>query len=187
MTEEKIFPILPKATAVWLIDNTSLSFEQIADFCGFHSLEIQNIADGHSAQDIQGVDPIAGGQLTKEEIERCSKDQSTRLKLSFSSAISFVGKKKKIAKYTPTAMRENKPDAIYWLLKNCPDITDSQIIRLVGTTKNTIASLRDNSHWNMKNIRPRDPVLLGICKQSEIDGVMSSFKSTSQNPDEPKE
>ncbi len=184
MTEERALPILPKATAVWLIENTSLTFEQIADFCGFHVLEIQNIADGDSTQHIQGMDPIAGGQLTKEEIDRCSLDSKAKLKLSFSNAAIFANKKKKNAKYTPKAMRENKPDAIYWLLKNCPEISDSQIIKLVGTTKTTIASLRDRTHWNIKNIRPRDPVLLGICKQSEINQLMSSFKLSPEKTDE---
>ena len=183
MNEEKVLPILPKATAAWLIENTSLSFEQIADFCGFHFLEIQNMADGDSTQNIQGVDPIASGQLTRDEIDRCMQDANVRLQLSQNSAAFFANKKKKTAKYTPKAMRGNKPDAIYWLLKNCPNITDGQLIKLVGTTKTTIASIRDKSHWNMKNIRPRDPVLLGICKQSEIDGLMSLYKITAADSD----
>lgn len=173
MSLQKKLPILPKATAIWLIDNTALTFKQIGDFCGAHELEIKGIADGEVATGIMGVDPIAGGQLTKEEIARCSKDASASLKIAANVTYDLVGtKKKQRAKYTPIARRQDKPDAIFWLLKNCPAIQDKQIIKLVGTTKLTIEALRDRSHWNMKNIRPRDPVLLGICSQIELDRMI---------------
>ena len=176
MIQNKNLPILPKATAIWLVDNTTLTFQQIADFCGMHELEVKGIADGEVATGIIGLDPIAGGQLTKEEIERCSKNPSAKLHLNTSSAYDLVTKKKKQTKYTPIARRQDKPDAIYWLLKNCPEIEDNQIIKLIGTTKLTIAAIRDRSHWNIKNIRPRDPVLLGLCSQTELDKVMEHAK-----------
>lgn len=178
MSQSPNLPIMPKATAVWLIENTSLTFEQIATFCGIHELEVKGIADGEVAGSILGLDPIASGQLTRLEIERCSKDPKARLQLSKSAAYEIVtgNRKKKQAKYTPIARRQDKPDAIFWLLKNCPSISDSQIVKLIGTTKSTISTIRDRSHWNMKNIRPRDPVLLGICSQIELDRVMEQVK-----------
>jgi len=177
---------MPKATAVWLIENTSLTFQQIAEFCGIHELEVKSMADGDVAQSIIGFDPIASGQLTKAEIERCSNDPAAHLQLSRSIAydlISSNNRKKKPARYTPIARRQDKPDAIYWLLKNCPTIQDNQIIKLIGTTKSTILAIRDRSHWNMKNIRPRDPVLLGICSQTELDRVMEHVKLISPQDD----
>ncbi|MCC8417701.1 MAG: DUF1013 domain-containing protein [Rickettsia endosymbiont of Bryobia graminum] len=173
MSIQKKLPILPRATAIWLIENTALTFEQIGDFCGMHELEIESMADGEVSEGIKGLDPITGGQLTKEEIERCTKDPKSRLNLSVSAAYELVSaKKKQQSKYTPIARRQDKPDAIYWLLKNCPAISDSQIIKLIGTTKSTIEAIRDRSHWNMKNISPRDPVLLGICSQMELDRII---------------
>lgn len=173
----KNLPILPKATAIWLIDNTMLTFKQIAEFCGIHELEVKGIADGEVSSGILGLDPVAGGQLTKAEIDRCSKDPSARLRLSVNSAYDLlVSKKKKQPKYTPIARRQDKPDAIYFLLKNCPNLLDNQIIRLIGTTKHTIEAIKDRSHWNMKNIRPRDPVLLGLCTQTELDRLMEKVK-----------
>lgn len=176
MNETKQIPLLPKATAIWLIDNTSLTFKQIAEFCGVHELEIKGIADGEVASGILGFDPVSNGQLTREEIERCSKDPSARLKLSASIIYETKQSKKKQYRYTPIALRENKPKAIYWLLKTCPNITDSQIIKLIGTTKITIKSLRERTHWNMKNIVPRDPVLLGLCTQIELDSILDKIK-----------
>lgn len=179
MTQNKNLPILPKATAIWLIEHTSLTFKQIADFCGIHELEVKGIADGEVSGGISGVDPIAGGQLTKEEIERCSKNPNADLKLSVNKAYELVSKKKKQFKYTPIARRQDKPDAIYWLLKNYHNIQDAQIVKLIGTTKSTIEAIRDRSHWNMKNIRPRDPVLLGLCTQTELDFLITNPKPES--------
>lgn len=171
-------PSMPKATAVWLIDNTTLTFKQVADFCCMHELEVKGIADGEVAQGIAGMDPTFSGQLTKAEIQRCEGDPAATLQMSVSIMDSLTKgmKKKKEAKYTPVARRHDKPDAIYWLLKTCPDIQDSQVSKLIGTTKSTIAAIRDRSHWNMKNIRPRDPVLLGICSQSDLDKILSQVK-----------
>lgn len=180
--QNKNLPILPKATAIWLVDNTTLTFQQIADFCGMHQLEVKGIADGEVAHGIMGLDPIAGGQLTREEIERCSQNPNAKLHLNTNSAYDLVIKKKKQTKYTPIARRQDKPDAIYWLLKNCPEIQDNQVIKLIGTTKSTIAAIRDRSHWNIKNIRPRDPVLLGLCSQTELDRVVEHAKLSAIPP-----
>ena len=173
MAQLKNLPVLPKATAIWLIDNTTLTFKQIAGFCGIHELEVKGIADGEVATGIKGLDPIYGGQLTKEEITRCERDPSAQLALSSSVIYDIVSKKQKQPKYTPIARRHDKPDAIYWLVKNYPEIEDTKIVKLIGTTKSTIETIRDRSHWNMKNIRPRDPVLLGICTQTELDKVVA--------------
>jgi hypothetical protein len=166
-------PLMPKATAIWLIENTTLTFEQIADFCGLHSLEVQGIADGEVAKGIIGIDPITAGQLTKEEISRCEQNPKLRLNLSEGAQrlMKEQAKQKKGAKYTPVARRQDKPDAVAWLLKHCPELNDSQIMKLIGTTKSTINSLRDKSHWNLQNIRPRDPVLLSLCTQTELDKI----------------
>lgn len=175
MANNQQLPLMPKATAVWLIDNTALTFKQIAEFCGLHELEVEGIADGDVAGGIMGKDPIVGGQLSKEEIERCEKDEKESLKLSHSVADSMIVKKK--AKYTPMARRQDKPDAIYWFVRNYPDIEDKKIIKLIGTTKNTIGAIRDKSHWNMQNIRPRDPVLLGLCTQTELDKIVGTIEA----------
>ncbi len=173
MNPQQKFPILPRATAIWLIENTALTFKQIGDFCGIHEFEIKSIADGEISQGIKGLDPISAGQVTKEEIMRCTGDPNSSLKISASTAYELVSsKRKQLSKYTPIARRQDKPDAIFWLLKNYPEISDSQVIKLVGTTKSTIAAIRERSHWNMKNIRPRDPVLLGICSQMELDSIV---------------
>ncbi len=174
------FPLMPKATAVWMIDNTLLTFKQVAEFCGLHELEVKGIADGEVATGIMGVNPVTSGQLDKEELERCSKDPSAKLQLRLSSAYEAVNKgKKKRAKYTPIARRQDKPDAIYWLLKNYPEIKDATIIKLIGTTKSTLAAMRDRSHWNMSNIRQRDPVLLGLCSQVDLDRAAEMTKLNS--------
>lgn len=175
MAENNQLPLMPKATAVWLIDNTSLTFKQIAEFCGLHELEAEGIADGEVAGGIIGADPIVAGQLTREEIDRCEKDEKASLKISYSVAASMMVKKK--SKYTPMARRQDKPDAIYWFVRNYPDIDDKKIIKLIGTTKNTISAIRDKSHWNMQNIRPRDPVLLGLCTQTELDKIVGAMES----------
>lgn len=173
MSSQQKIPILPRATAIWLIENTALTFKQIGDFCGIHEFEIKSIADGEISQGIKGLDPVSAGQLTKEEIIRCTNDPNSSLGISASTAYELVSvKRKQQSKYTPIARRQDKPDAIFWLLKNYPEISDSQVVKLVGTTKSTIAAIRERSHWNMKNIRPRDPVLLGICSQMELDAVV---------------
>jgi len=169
MSKKQKYPLMQKSTAVWLVDNTALTFKQIADFCGLHELEVKGIADGEVATGIIGVNPINSGQLAKEELERCALDPSSSLSLKVSAAYEAVSKGKKRSNYTPIARRQDKPDAIYWLLKNFPEIADTTIIKLIGTTKSTIAAIRDRSHWNMTNIRQRDPVLLGICSQVDLD------------------
>ena len=168
-------PIMPKATAVWLVENTALTFEQIGDFCGMHSLEVQGIADGEVSSGIIGQDPIAAQQLTAEEIEKGEKDGNYRLKLS-SGARAHMDQKIKGARYTPVARRQDKPEAIAWIIKNHPYIPDSKIVRLIGTTKKTIDSIRDRSHWNMTNIKGKDPVMLGLCTQVHLDKLVDKYR-----------
>ena len=165
-------PLMPKATAVWLVENTSLTFDQIGEFCGLHALEVQAIADGEVAVQMQGLDPIANGQLTLDEIERCQKDPSARLKLS-AEAVPVPVVKHRGPRYTPIARRQDKPDAIAWLLKSHPELSDGQISKLIGTTKPTIAAVRDRSHWNTQNIKPRHPVALGLCTMQELDAAVA--------------
>jgi len=161
-------PLMQKATAVWLVENTSLTFRQIATFCGLHELEISGIADGEVAQGIRGMDPISTNQLTREEIENCEGDADRNLELMINPAAKGE-KKRRGPKYTPLSKRQDKPSAILWLVKFHPELTDGQISKLVGTTKNTIQSIRQRSHWNINNIQPIDPVALGLCKQVELD------------------
>ena len=165
-------PLMPKATAVWLVENTSLTFDQIGEFCGLHALEVQAIADGEVAVQMQGLDPIANGQLTLEEIERCQRDPSVRLKIS-AEAVPVPLVKHRGPRYTPIAKRQDKPDAIAWLLKSHPELSDGQISKLVGTTKPTIQAVRDRSHWNSPNIKPRHPVALGLCTMAELDAAVA--------------
>jgi hypothetical protein len=168
-------PLMPKATAVWLIENTALTFEQVAKFCGLHILEVQTLADSETTQGMVGFDPIASGQLSLEEIQRCEKNPDAHLQISTAvTADSVLGKKR--SRYTPLAKRQERPDAIAWLLKYYPDLNDSQVSRLVGTTKATISSVRSKSHWNAQNIKPRNPVQLGFCTQSELDSVVGNLK-----------
>ncbi len=167
-------PIMPKGTAVWLIDNTALTFDQIAQFCGLHVLEVQALADDQSSVGMVGVDPIKMGQLTAEEIERCSKNPSARLLLT-SSAIPQLRKKAK-KKYVPLLKRQERPDAVAWLLKYYPEMPDSVICSLLSTTKSTVASIRERSHSRVNELRPRDPVLLGFCSQVELDAAIASLK-----------
>jgi uncharacterized protein len=164
-------PLMPKATAVWLVENTSLTFEQIADFCGLHPLEIQAIADGEVANQMQGLDPVANGQTTAEEIERCQADPEARLKLS-AQAMPPQLIKHKGPRYTPIAKRQDKPDAIAFLLRSHPELSDAQISKLIGTTKPTIAAVRDRTHWNSPNIKPRHPVALGLCTLDELEDAV---------------
>ncbi len=164
-------PLMPKATAVWLIDNTKLTFDQIAYFCGLHPLEVKGIADGEVAIGIVGQDPIANNQLTTEEIARCEANPAANLKL-LESTVPLARQKTKGARYTPLSKRQDRPDAIAWLLKYHPEVGDAQVQKLLGTTKATIDSVRSRTHWNAPNIKPRDPVSLGICSQSELDRVL---------------
>ena len=161
-------PLMPKATAVWLIENTALTFRQIGAFCGLHDLEIQSIADDEVAIGMVGYDPIANGQLTREEIIRCEEDTTERLKMA-KSEVPRPANRTKGPKYTPVARRGDKPDGIAWLVKNFPLLADAQISRLIGTTKPTIQAIRDRSHWNMANINARDPVGLGLCNRRDLD------------------
>jgi hypothetical protein len=161
-------PLMPKATAVWLVENSSLTFEQIAEFCGMHELEVQAIADGEVAAGIVGQDPIVNGQLTEAEIERCQKDPNGHLKLSISD-IPLPRQRSKGARYTPVSKRHDRPDAIAWLLKHHPELSDAQLSKLIGTTKPTINAVRDRSHWNATNIKPRNPVTLGLCTEADLE------------------
>ena len=161
-------PLMPKATAVWLVENTALTFDQIADFCGLHPLEVKGIADGEVAQGIVGLDPVARGQLGPDEISRCEADPKERLKLAEQN-IPLPKARSKGPRYTPVSRRQDRPDAIAWLVRNHPELSDAQICKLIGTTKPTIQSVRDRSHWNTPNIKPNDPVNLGLCTQIELD------------------
>jgi uncharacterized protein len=172
-----VSPLMPKATAVWLVEHTSLTFEQIAAFCGLHALEVQAIADGEVATMMQGLDPVANGQISKAEIERCEKDSKARLKI-LPEAHPASPTKHKGPKYTPISKRQDKPDAISWILKNHPELTDAQISRLVGTTKPTIAAVRDRSHWNSPNIKPRNPVAIGLCSQVDLEAAVHHARRT---------
>lgn len=166
-------PLMPKATAVWLVDNTTLTFEQIADFCGLHPLEVKGIADEDVAKGIKGIDPVTTGQLTREQIEAAERDPSMRLEMAPAKYQMPHVKQKKTPRYTPVSKRQDKPDAIYWLLRNHPELTDADIGRLIGTTKATIAKIRDRGHWNSQNIKAVDPVTLGLTSQIELDFVVS--------------
>ena len=161
-------PLMPKATAVWLVDNTALSFEQIAAFCGMHELEIQAIADNEVAIGMNGMDPVTNGQLTAEEIKRCEGDENAFLKMARSEN-PRPRSRPKGARYTPVSKRQDRPDAILWLLKYHPELTDAQISRLIGTTKNTINAIREKSHWNSQQLTPRDPVGLGLCMSADLE------------------
>lgn len=161
-------PLMPKATAVWLVENTALSFEQIAAYTGMHELEIQAIADGEVAVGIVGVNPLTGAQLTPEEIARCEADPKARLKM-IKTDIPLPKARSKGARYTPVSKRQDRPDAINWILKHHSELTDAQISRLLGTTKATIASVRDRSHWNATNIKPQNPVTLGLCSEADLE------------------
>ncbi len=176
-------PLMPKATAVWLIENTSLTFDQIAEFCNIHPLEIQAIADGESSTGMVGFNPISSQQLTAEEIKRCEADSTAHLQLTPPvTADSLLGKKK--TRYTPVSKRQDRPDAIAWLLKFHPNLTDSQICQLLGTTKPMIKSIRTRTHWNTNNIKPRSPVQLGLCSHSELDTMVLTTLKNSMSSNE---
>jgi hypothetical protein len=164
-------PLMPKATAVWLIEKTALTFTQIAEFCGMHPLEVQAIADGEVAQGIVGYDPIANGQLTMDDIRRCEADPNARLKLAPTALP--MPKRLRGARYTPVAKRNDRPDAIAFLLRNYPQIPEIQVAKLLGTTKETIQKVKDRTHWNSANIKPRDPVILGLCSQTDLNAAIA--------------
>ena len=165
-------PLMPKATAVWLVENTSLTFDQIAEFCGLHPLEVQAIADGEVAVQMLGLDPVANGQTTAEELARCQADPEARLKL-LETAIPPQYQRHKGPRYTPIAKRQDKPDAILYLLRNHPELSDAQICKLVGTTKPTINAVRDRTHWNSPNLKARHPVGLELCTLEELDQAVT--------------
>ena len=161
-------PLMPKATAVWLVDNTSLTFDQIANFCRLHPLEVKAIADGDSAQGIKGMDPVLTGQLSREEIEKAEKDPSYRMKVQ-ESKVRVPETRRRGPRYTPVSKRQDRPNAILWLVRNHPELKDAQIMRLVGTTKPTIQAIRERTHWNSATLTPTDPVTLGLASQLELD------------------
>ncbi len=163
-------PLMPHATASWLVDNTALTFEQIADFCGLHILEVQAIADDTAATKLTGRDPIRAGELTQEEIERGQADPGYRLRIQKEPD---KATRTKGPRYTPVSKRQDKPDGIAWIIRNHPEVSDGQISKLIGTTRSTIAAIRDRTHWNIANIQPKDPVTLGLCSQRELDAVVA--------------
>ncbi len=177
-------PLMPKATAVWLVDNTSLTFDQIADFVGMHPLEVKGIADEDVAKGIKGSDPVTSGQLTREQIGDGEKNPESRLTLAPSKYKLPPVKAKKTPRYTPVSKRQDKPDAIYWLIRNHPEMTDADVIKLIGTTKATISKIRDRGHWNSQNIKAVDPVTLGLCSQIELDFVVN--RAANRKPRQPR-
>ena len=168
------YPLMRKATAVWLLDNTTLTFRQIATFCGLHELEVSGIADGEVAGGIRGIDPIINSQLTADEIKKCEANEELDLQL-YKNPAAVGEKKSRGPKYTPLSKRQDKPAAIAWLVKFHPEITDGQISRLIGTTKNTIKAIRERTHWNINSLTPTDPVILGLCKQIELQKVLDKI------------
>jgi hypothetical protein len=192
MADQQI--LMPKATAVWLVDNTSITFEQIADFAGLHPLEVKGIADGEVARDIRGSDPITTGQLTREELAKAQADPSYRMKAHKSRHAELLKPIKKGPRYTPVSRRQDRPDAIAWFVRNHPEITDAQVSKILGTTKATIDQVRDRTHWNSANIKPVDPVTLGLVTQLELDAVVKmaaekkmrdDARKAAQKPDGP--
>jgi hypothetical protein len=175
--------LMPKATAVWLVDNTGLSFEQIAAFCTLHPLEVQGIADGDVASGIMGVNPVQNGQLTRDEIEKAEADPNYRMKVS-EPKVRVAAVKRKGPRYTPISRRNERPNAIKWLVRNHPELKDAQIMRLVGTTKSTIESVRENSHWNAANLAAMDPVTLGLCSQIDLDLEVKRASKDAPSPNE---
>jgi hypothetical protein len=173
-------PLMPKATAIWLVENTALSFDQIAAYCQLHALEVKGIADGEVNPGMTGLNPLLNNQLTKEEIARCEADPDARLSMKRVDLPQIVVRSKG-PRYTPVTKRGDKPDAIAWILKTHPELSDGQIVRLIGTTKNTIDKIRDRAHWNIANIKPRDPVFLGLCKQSDLNAAVE--KARKANPE----
>ena len=163
-------PLMPMATAVWLVENTTLTFKQIANFCNLHEVEIQGIADGEVAKGIMAYNPIISGQLTREEIEQCSKDANKPLILN--KKILDIKSEKKVKKYVALSKRQDRPEAVLWLTKNCPQLSDGQIVKLVGSTKNTVSAIRNKNYWNSSNLSPKDPVVSNLCSQAEIKNAI---------------
>ena len=176
-------PLMPKATAVWLVENTSISFKQIADFCNLHELEIKGIADGDVAKGIKAYNPILAGQLTRDEIEASSKDKNRPLELT-KKTIEIKSNEKKRPKYIPLSKRHDKPDAIHWLTKNYSQLSDGQISKLIGSTKNTVSLIRSRSYWNFSHLSPKDPVALNICSQKDLENAVN--KANRKNEREKK-
>lgn len=172
--------LMPKATAVWLVENTTLTFDQIASFTGLHKLEIKGIADGDVAAGVLGLSPIQGGQLTAEEIKRCEEDDTAALQM-IERDLPEVQTRAKGPRYTPMTKRVEKPDAIAWLIKNYPGMSDAAIGRLLATTKDTIKSIRDRTHWNIANIKPNNPVLMGLCSQRDLEAEIKKIRKSKQN------
>ena len=161
-------PLMPKATAVWLVENTKISFKQIADFCNLHELEVKGIADGDVAKGIKAYNPILAGQLTRDEIEKASTDVNKPLILNKKELNISSNPKKKTQKYIPLSKRQDRPDAVVWLIKNFPQLSDSQIAKLIGSTKNTVSLIRNKNYWNISNLSPKDPVVSNLCSQIDI-------------------
>jgi hypothetical protein len=176
---------MPKATAVWLVENTALTFEQIADFCGLHPLEVQAIADGEVAIGMQGMDPVASGELTQDEINRCVANPNAKLKPA-KTTIPKPRARAKGARYTPVAKRQDRPDAIAWLLKNYPELSDAQISKLIGTTKPTINAVRERTHWNAQHIKPQNPVGLGLCSAADLEKAIALARARTRTVRAPK-
>lgn len=170
--------LMPKATAKWLIEHTTLTFEQIADFSGLHPIEVKSIADGEILNYLEPMNPTLNHQLSREEIARCEQDPSLRLQLDSVAKMHNAHRPKRKTRYTPLARRGDKPSAILWLIKYVPSITDAQIIKLIGTTKNTVESIRNRTHWNIEALRPTEPVLLGLCSQADLDHVKEKIIET---------
>lgn len=180
-------PLMPKATAVWLVENTTLTFKQISEFCGMHPLEVQGIADGDVAVGMIGESPVSRGLITQDNLDDAQANPDTPLKLTQAFDSYITAQKKSKSRYTPVARRQDKPDAIAWFVKNHPNVTDAQISKLVGTTKNTITSIRNREHWNIQNIRPRDPVLLGLCTQTDLFAAIEKADKLSGKETKPVE
>ena len=175
--------LMPKATAVWLIDNTSLSFDQIGVFCSLHPLEVQSIADGEAGVGIQGYDPVLSGQITRAELDRCEADETAVLALA-TSHLPTPNRRTKGPRYVPVARRGDKPDAIMWLVKHHSELKDSQIIKLIGTTKETISKIRDRSHWNIANITAKHPAMLGLCRQDDLNAAIEKSGGSTQTEEQ---
>ena len=167
---------MPKATASWLIENTSLSFKQISEFVGIHVLEIQAIADGEVSSGILPRNPLENGELTIEEISRCEKDEKLLLNIK-SSEVPIPNKKTKGSRYTPLSKRADKPNGIYWFIRNIPDIPDSKICKIIGTTKKTVQAIRDRTYWNMQNIRAQNPFEIGLCSKEEVESIVDKYSN----------
>lgn len=173
-----VHPLMPKATAVWLVDNTTLTFDQVSEFCGLHALEVQAIADGEVATGMQGLDPIIGGELTRDEIARCEADTGATMQISVSSSVP-PAKPRKGARYTPVSKRQDRPNAISWLVKNYPELSNPQVCKLIGTTKPTITAIRERTHWNSSNIKPMNPVGLGLCTGNDLEKAVAIARAKS--------